>query len=164
MVDGQMSLEITLTSEGQARLRAELEHLTSVSRRAVADLLRSAYESGEDGAGATVIAARREQERLEARIARLEGTLRHARVMPREDLAEDVARIGSSIALRRDGREAIERYTLVGPAEGDPRRSRISSASPLGAALVGRRAGETVRVAMPGGPVEIRVEEVRAAA
>jgi transcription elongation factor GreA len=158
-----MSFEITLTPEGQARLRAELEELMSVARPAVAELLRSAYESGEDGGSPQVIAASREHERLERRIARLEETLRQARIVPREDLAEDVVRVGSTVALRRDGAGALERYTLVGPSEGDARKARISSQSPLGRALIGRRMGETVRVAMPRGDVEIRLDEVRMA-
>jgi transcription elongation factor GreA len=163
MPDEQLTLEITLTPEGYERLRAELEELVSAARPAIADLLRSAYESGEDGASPQVIAASREHERLERRIARLEETLRQARVVPRADLAEDVVRIGSTVALRRGGAGSVERYTLVGPTEGDARQARISSQSPLGRALIGRRRGETVRVAMPRGDVEVRLDEVRAA-
>jgi transcription elongation factor GreA len=162
MTDGQMSLEITLTSEGHARLEAELEELRRVARPAAADALRSAYESGEDGGSAQVQAARREQERLELRIARLEATLRQARVVGRDEVRHDVARVGSTVVIRRGELRPLERYTLVGPHEGAPGQARISSQSPLGRALVGRRAGEAVSVEMPGGLQTVLVNEVRA--
>jgi transcription elongation factor GreA len=164
MADAQLSLEITLTAEGRALLRGELEELVAVARPAMADALRAAYESGEDSSSPQVVAARREQERLEARIARLDHALRHARVGCSGDLAEGVACVGSTVAVRRAGRDRVDRYTLVGPAEGDARRARISADSPLGRALLGRRAGEVVTVELPGGGVEVRVDEVRTAA
>jgi transcription elongation factor GreA len=163
MTDGQLSLEITLTPEGRARLEAELEQLRRVARPAAAEALRSAYESGEDGGSAQVQAAGREQERLELRISRLESTLRQARVAGPDEARHDVARVGSTVAIRRGERLPVERYTLVGPHEGAPGQARISSQSPLGRALVGRRAGEAVSVEMPGGRQTVLVDEVGAA-
>ena len=162
MTDGQMSLEITLTPEGRARLEAELEELRRVHRPQMAEALRSAYESGDDGSSAQVQAAGREQERLELRIARLEATLRQARVIGRDDVSEGVVHVGSTVYVRRGERRPLERYILVGPHESAPGQSRISSQSPLGRALVGRRAGEAVSVEMPGGLQTVLVSEVRA--
>jgi transcription elongation factor GreA len=141
--DEQLSLEILLTPDGMALLRAELDELVNVARPASQRRVQAAFESGE-GEGDTEIAdARWEQDRIEMRIRRLEDQLRIARVVTDVDLDHDRIAIGHRVDVRRaDGTERS--YVLVSPAESDPRRGRLSSESPLGRALLGRRVGDVV--------------------
>jgi transcription elongation factor GreA len=140
--DGQLALDNALTRDGLESLRAELAELTAVSRTASRRRVQAAYESG----GEIELAdALREQDRLELRIRRLEDRLLTARIVTDDELDDDHIGIGHRVDVRRgDGGERS--YVLVGPAESDPRRGRLSSDSPLGRALAGRRAGEVVEL------------------
>lgn len=89
--------------------------------------------------------ALRQQDRLELRIRRLEDQLPTARIVTDDELADDRIGIGHRVDVRRgDGGERS--YVLVSPAESDPRRGRLSSDSPLGRALSGRRVGDVVEL------------------
>ena len=139
-----------ITREGYERLRAELEQLTTVKRREIADWLREAREDGaEPGENPDVGAALEEQVTLERRIDELEAMLAFARIA--EPPEPGVAGIGRHVRLRvDDGPESIE-YELVGAMEADPATRRISIDSPVGRAVVGGRAGDVVVVETPGG-------------
>jgi transcription elongation factor GreA len=138
--DGQLALDNALTPEGVESLRAELDELTSVARAASRRRVQAAFESGGD---VELADALREQDRIEFRIGRLEDQLLTARIVTEAELADDRIGIGHRVDVRRaDGSERS--YVLVSPAESDPRRSRLSSDSPLGRALAGRRAGDVV--------------------
>jgi transcription elongation factor GreA len=139
--DGQLALDNALTRDGVESLRAELHGLTT-AREASRRRVQAAFESGGD---IELADALREQDRVELRIRRLEDQLLTARVVTDDDLADDRIGIGHRIDVRRgDGGERS--YVLVSPAESDPRRGRLSSESPLGRALAGRRAGDVVEL------------------
>src|SRR5205823_3234957 len=129
-----------MTAAGMARLEDELERLRTVDRAELAVRLRDARESpGDQSDNLELLEAQHDYSLLEARIADLEYALAQAKVV--EAPSGDSAEIGSVIRVRdEDGEE--ESYTLVGPAEADPRHSLISIASPVGRALLGTRAGD----------------------
>lgn len=141
--DERLSLQILLTPEGLAMLRAELDELVNVQRPASRRRVQSAFETGEGEGGTEVSDALWEQDRVELRIRRLEDQLRVARVVTDGDLDDDRIAIGHRVDVRRaDGAERS--YVLVSPAESDPRSGRLSADSPLGRALLGRQVGEVV--------------------
>lgn len=146
-----------LTAEGAARLRAELEELTTVRRPEVIGRIRAAKELGDLKENADYTAAREEQSFLEGRIQALEGRLRNAVVVdaPREG---DRADLGSRVTVEVDG--ITDTYTLVSTAEADARAGRLSVASPVGQALLGATPGSEVRVQTPRGAVTYRVVTV----
>lgn len=74
----------------------------------------------------------------------------------------DYVHLGSTI-LVRDGDGQADTYVVVSPREADPRAGRVSSESPLGRALLGRRVGESVVILAPGGSFTVRIETVEAA-
>lgn len=156
----QLSFEVSITEEGYERLREELTRLTTVDRRAIADRLRAAYESGDSEEGAVVATIAREQERLELRIRRLEDQLLGARVVREGDLDPEIVQIGSRVTVRRVDQPDGRSYQVVSPAESDPRRALLSSQSPLGRALLGHRAGEVVSFERSGRVEEVRIEAV----
>ena len=157
-----------ITRQGYERLRAELEYLVTVRRRQMADDLREAREDGgEPGENLGVTAVLDDQAALERRIDELEAALAAVQVV--DPPADGVAGIGQRVRLRLgDAAEPIE-YELVGALEADPAAGRVSAASPLGRALLGREAGAEAVVEAPRGVrrfeiVSIAGEERRGAA
>jgi len=147
-----------MTAAGMARLENELRQLRTVERDDLAARLRDARESpGDQSDNLELLEAQRDYSLLEARISELEYALAQARVV--ESSHSDMAEIGSEVqVLDEDGEE--ETYTLVGPAEAEPRRGLISIASPVGQALFGAKAGFETSVETPVGPRKLRVLKV----
>ena len=139
----------SMTREGYERLQAELDELISVQRPALAESLRDAREDGgEPGENTGVAEALEERALLERRISELRRRLAQARIV--EPAQDGTIGVGASVRLRTAGSTTIA-YQLVGAAESDPSRGRISVESPVGEALLGRVAGEVVEVDAPRG-------------
>ena len=124
--------------------------LRTKARPAVRERLQRALEAvpGDTADAAEYTDAQWEQARVESRAAELEGLLADAKAVE-PSAARGLAGLGSTVVIRNG--ERTEWYTLVAPAESDPRRGRVSADSPVGPALVGRRPGEVVAVDTPAG-------------
>ncbi|HXG40780.1 MAG TPA: transcription elongation factor GreA [Candidatus Limnocylindrales bacterium] len=146
-----------LSAEGLARLRAELEELRTRRRPEVIARVRAARELGDLRENAEYQAAREEQSFVEGRIQSLEALLRRA-VVAEAAPGERVV-MGSTVVVDADG--VRRELAIVGSAEADPAAGRISYASPVGRALLGRVAGDEVTVPTPGGEARYRILEVR---
>jgi transcription elongation factor GreA len=159
--------ERLITPAGLARLEAELERLETTGRLEVAERLREAAASEADlSASADYQAAREEQARLEGRIARLAQRLAAIQIAE-SDAGNGLLDLGERVRLRNLDTGARVEYEVVGTFETDLSAGRISAASPLGRALLGRRRGQTVLVDTPSGPLRFKVlaiETARAAA
>ncbi len=145
-----------LTADGLAALQTELERLREIERPQVVDRIKHARELGDLRENADYEAARNEQSFLEGRIQELERRLRTA-VVIRSETRTSVA-LGSRVRYEVDGSSG--ELTIVGSAEADPASGRISAASPVGRALLGRRAGEEVTVTTPAAEIHYRIVEV----
>jgi transcription elongation factor GreA len=154
--------EVILTSEGYERLKKEIEELSTVKRREVAERIRVAREFGDIAENAEYDDAKNEQMLLEHRIATLEERLRDARVISKKDVAKDVVSIGSKVKLRDvAARETVE-YHIVGSAEANPAQNKLSNESPVGKAIIGKKKGETVEVSAPRGTLKYKILEIKA--
>ena len=148
-----------LTAEGKRKLEEELEFLRTVRRHEVAKLIQDAKEGGDITENAGYDEAKNEQAFVEGRILTLEALLARVSVIEESSSAGKVT-IGSTVTLQeRDGEP--ESFQIVGSAEADPTRGRISDESPLGKSLLGHRAGDHVMVHAPDGPREVAIVEVR---
>jgi transcription elongation factor GreA len=147
-----------LTREGHDRLQLELDHLRTTKRQQVADRLHEAMEGGELIEDAEYEAAKNEQAFVEGRIQELEILLANARVIEETGKME-VVQLAAKVTIQEDGYEP-ELYTIVGPAEANPREGRISNESPLGRALLDHRAGDIVTVNAPDGTFTVRIMKV----
>ena len=147
-----------LTAEGAARLREELAVLKGPRRTELAGRLRHAVQMGDLSENADYTVAKEEQAFLEGRILELETLLREAVIV--EGVGADVAAVGSTVIVSESGGPA-ETFMLVGVKEADPRQGRISHESPIGLALLGHKAGDTVQAATPGGTLTFKILEVR---
>ena len=144
-----------LTREGFKRLQKELDYLRTEKRIEVADRLREALEDGELIENAELEAAKNEQSFVEGRIKELEILLSNAHLIEETNLT-DLIQVGSRVKLQEEGYDP-EEYVIVGAAEADPRLGRISNESPLGKALLNKKAGDKVKVEAPGGEFEIEI-------
>jgi transcription elongation factor GreA len=147
-----------LTKQGFLKLQDELEYLRTTKRHEVAERLHEAMEGGELIEDAEYEAAKNEQAFVEGRIQELEILLGNARVID-ETEKTDTVNVGSTVMIQ-EGDNPVEVYTIVGPAEASPRDGRISNESPLGRAMMEKRAGDTVKVDAPAGSFSVRILKV----
>lgn len=153
--------EIVLTAEGYARIEKELEHLSRVERKAVADRIREAKDFGELTENAEYEDAKSEQALIEGRILELRQILSQAVILKDEDISTEHVSIGSYVRVRDlDTGEEWE-FRLVSPFEADPDEDRISHESPIGEALLGHKVGEVVEANIPAGKVRYQILQIR---
>jgi transcription elongation factor GreA len=152
-----------LTRQGFLKLQDELEYLRTVKRQEVAKRLHEAVEDSSDlgvDLDAEYEAAKNEQAFVEGRIQELEILLANAHVIE-ESGKMDVVQVGAKVTIQElENGADPEVYTIVGPAEANPREGRISNESPLGRSLMDHRAGDVVRVDAPGGTFTVRIQKV----
>ena len=147
-----------LTRQGFEKLQGELDYLRTTKRQQVADRLHEAMEGGELIEDAEYEAAKNEQAFVEGRIQELEILLANARLIEKTG-KKDVVQLAARVTIQEDNLEP-EIYTVVGPAEANPREGYISNESPLGRALLDHRAGDLVTVNAPDGAFTVRVLKV----
>jgi transcription elongation factor GreA len=148
---------VLVSAEGLERLQAELAGLLA-ERPGVIKRIATAREHGDLKENAEYHAAREEQGFLEGRIKALEAKLKVAQVVAPTERGARVE-LGSRVKLDEDGEETVV-LQVVGAAEANSREGRISSVSPVGAALMGRRVGDAVTIVTPGGEIYYRVLEI----
>lgn len=153
--------EIILTHEGLTKLQSELDELKTVHRREVNDRIRQAKEYGDLSENAEYEDAKQEQAFIEGRILKIESMIRNARIIDETDFTAGEVHIGAIVKVRDLKNDESYEFTIVGSAEADPPKRRISNESPLGSALMGRKKGETVDVTTPRGIVKYRVEQIK---
>jgi transcription elongation factor GreA len=155
--------DVILTLEGYEKLKGEIENLSTVKRREVADRIRIAREFGDIMENAEYDDAKNEQAMLEHRIATLEERLRDARVIDTSEVSADAVSVGTRVRLRDlEAGQTIE-YQIVGSAEANPSENKLSNESPVGRAIMGHKKGETVEVAAPRGTLKFKIMEIKAA-
>ncbi len=149
-----------LTLEGRKKLEEELEYLRTIRRKDVAELIASAKEEGDISENAAYDEAKNQQAFLEGRIQDIKRILNNAIIIDESNQPADVVAIGSRVTVVEDGYDEEETFRIVGSAEADPSQGFISNVSPIGKALLGRRAGERVSVKTPGGVLTFEVREI----
>lgn len=146
-----------VSADGLKKLQAELEELRTTKRQEVADRIHAAMEFGDYSENSELEQAKNDQAFLEGRIMTLEQTIKNAVVID-EKSRHDTVEIGSHVTVEADGHK--EKYVIVGSAEAAPAEGKLSNESPVGRALMGHRAGETVKMSVPAGTVEMRIVSI----
>ena len=149
-----------LTREGADKLQSELEELRGPKRKDLAKRLRFAIQQGDLSENADYIAAKEEQAFLEGRIQELEAILRDATIIIEQNSAKDKVEIGCTVRVVEDGRDP-ETYRIVGVKEANPREQKISYASPIGEALIGKGVGDTATAETPGGKIKLKIISIQ---
>ncbi len=150
-----------MTEEGKQKLEAELEELKTVRRPEVVERIKIARSFGDLSENSEYDSAKDEQAFVESRIAQLENMIRYAVIIENDEEASDIVQLGKTVKFVElpDGDE--EEYQIVGSAEADPFEGRISNDSPMAQSLLGKKVGEEVTVATPGGELDVRITEVK---
>ena len=129
---------ISLTAAGKKELEAELDSLIK-ERPAIAERIATARSFGDLSENEEYSSARNEQKIAESRILEIQEILKNAKLI-RAGKKDKVA-LGATVALTLSGKKM--EYTIVGPTEANPLEGKISNESPIGAALMGHKAGES---------------------
>lgn len=150
--------EYILTTEGKAELEEELDKLKNVTRKEVSEKIKEARSFGDLSENAEYDEAKKEQAEVEAKIQKIEETLKYATVVDNSDVSSDTVTLGSHVTLDMMGSEA--QYTIVGTSEADPYKNKISYESPVGAAVINHKEGETVCASTPAGNLDIKIIKI----
>jgi len=150
-----------LSPEAHRRLSDELTELTTRGRIEIAETIRTARELGDLKENSDYHAARDAQGTMEARIRQLEAILGDARIVDDTTASSEVVTAGVIFSVRYEGDDDAERF-LVGSIEEKPAEdvSVVSPTSPLGVALVGAKAGDTVTYEAPGGTLKVEIVSI----
>lgn len=150
---------IPVTREGYERLTAELRDLTDVKRPEIVAAVAEARSHGDLRENAAYDAARQDQAMIEKRILELESMLRNARILEADQNSTNgVIGVGSKVTVDFDGEDEV--YTLVGAIEAKPTQGLISTESPIGKALAGKKVGDSAMVETPGGSMTFKIKAV----
>ncbi|OIP80525.1 transcription elongation factor GreA [Candidatus Peregrinibacteria bacterium CG22_combo_CG10-13_8_21_14_all_44_10] len=154
---------VYVTKEGLQKLEDELESLKTERRREVAQRLKEAISYGDLSENSEYEEAKNEQAFVEGRILELEDQVKHAKIITEKKKAGKLVELGSHvvITLVKSGKDSeTEEYTIVGSTEADPLSNKMSNESPVGAAIIGHKVGDTVDVKVPSGKVRYKIDKV----
>lgn len=151
---------VILTADGLRKLEEELDELKSHRRGQVAERIKQAIDYGDISENSEYEDAKNEQAFVEGRILQLEKMLRNAKLIEDADVKTDTVTIGSRVLLRDIEDDVDVEYTIVGSAEADPAQHRISNASPVGKALLGKPRGTVVDIQVPAGKIQYKVLDI----
>ncbi len=144
-----------ITTEGKAELEKELEELKG-RRGQIAEKIANARDYGDLSENAEYDSALEEQGLVESRISEIEDILLNAEII--KPTKSSTVRVGSTVVLKNG---KVMTYQVVGPVEADPLEGKISNESPIGAALMGHKAGDRVTITTPKGETTYTIEEVK---
>jgi len=147
-----------LTKDKKEELENELKHLTSVRRKEIASQLEYAKSLGDLSENAEYHQAREDQAAIEERIAHIEQILKNAVVMDKHHAG--LAEVGTTITVMKKGDKEERIFALVGSEEANSLEGRISNESPLGRAVLGKKAGDVVEVETPKGMVTYTLKKI----
>lgn len=142
---------IPMTPRGMASLQAELKQLKSEERPSIIRAIAEAREHGDLSENAEYHAAKESQSHNEGRILELESMISRAEVIDVTKLSGEKIKFGATVKLVDEDTEEEKTYQIVGEPEADVRSGRVSVASPIAKALIGKGVGDTVEVTTPGG-------------
>lgn len=151
-----MHKEYKLTKAGVEELENELKELIG-KRGEVAEKLKIARDHGDLRENAEYHNARDEQAALEARISEIEGILRSVDVVTSPANSNEVG-LGNTVVLK--GQKGDQTYTIVSSVEANPAERKISDASPIGQALMGKAVGDSVNITLPAGEMTYKVKSI----
>lgn len=149
---------IYLTKEGRLKLQEEHRKLKTETIPAIAARINDARQLGDLSENAEYHTAKEDLAWANTRLVELEATLNNAELITTTPKHDDRVNVGSTITVEWNGTK--KQFTIVGPAEVDPRQGKISNESPLGRALLDKHTGDVVEVAVPGGTRSYRITHI----
>lgn len=152
--------QVILTYEGVKKLEEELEYLKTIKRKEVTEKIKVALSYGDLSENSEYDEAKNEQAFVEGRIATLENMLKNAKVIDDEDVKTDIVSVGTIVKVKDLEFGDVMEFTIVGSAEADPMKMKISNEAPIGAGLLGKKVGEIAEIQVPDGIAKYEVLEI----
>ena len=153
--------KIPMTPSGHVALREEYRRRTAEDRPAIIAAIAEARAHGDLSENAEYHAAKEQQSLNEGRIMELESLLALADVIDVSKLSGDTVKFGATVRLIDEDTEDEKQYTIVGDAEADAGKGRISVSSPVARAMIGKTVGDSFEVSAPGGSRSYEVLDVK---
>jgi transcription elongation factor GreA len=153
--------KVPMTAAGHAAMMDEIKHLKSVERPRIIRAIEEARSHGDLSENAEYHAAKEQQGWTEARVAELEDKISRAEVIDISKLSGDTVKFGAKVTLVDADTEDEAVYRIVGEFEADVKKGMISVTSPIARAIIGKRTGDSVEVATPGGGKSYEIVRVR---
>ncbi len=149
-----------MTQEGYEKLKAELDDLKMVKRQEIANAIAEAREKGDLSENAEYKAAKDEQGMLEMKISQLDTKLAQVRILDASQVDASKVSLLTTVRIKNLKNNKELKYTIVPESESDIKNKKISSSSPVGEGLLGKKVGEKAEVQTPRGVIEFEVLEI----
>jgi transcription elongation factor GreA len=153
--------KVPMTAEGHTAMMDEIKHLKTVERPRIIRLIEEARTHGDLSENAEYHAAKEQQGWTEARVAELEDKLSRAEVIDISKLSGETVTFGARVTLVDEETDEQHSYQIVGEFEADVKKGKISISSPIARAIIGKKKGDSVEVATPGGGKSYEVLKVK---
>ncbi|MCB0263345.1 MAG: transcription elongation factor GreA [Calditrichaeota bacterium] len=157
-----MSSFMYISKEGLEKLKADLHYLKAEKRPEISKKISEARDFGDLKENAEYHAAKEAMGLLESKITQLEENIRRAKVVDTSKVTNEQVAIYTTVVMKDLKRNQTVEYTLVSQEESDFRESKISTTSPVGKALLGKKAGEVVDIKVPAGIMKYEILEIKA--
>ena len=153
--------KIPMTPAGHAALSEEYRRRTTEDRPRIIAAISEARAHGDLSENAEYHAAKEQQSLNEGRIKELETLLALADIIDISKLSGTTVKFGATVKIIDEDTEEERKYTIVGDAEAEASKGRISISSPIARALIGKSKGDTIEVAAPGGSRSYEIMDVK---
>jgi transcription elongation factor GreA len=150
------------TKEGLEKLTQELSTLKTKGRADIAKQIAEARDKGDLSENAEYDAAKDAQGHLEAKIAKLEDLMSYARLVDESKIDTSIVSILSKVTIKNKKNSASVTYMLVSEEEADLKIGKISTQSPIGKGLLGKKKGESAKIKTPAGEMEFEIVKIEA--
>ena len=149
---------VQLTKQGYDKIQKEYKELIEVKKPYAVDRLGKARSMGDLSENSEYNAAKEELAVVDGRIRELEQILKTVEVIEKPNNSS-IVELGNFVIVETQGK--IEQYQIVGEFEADPMNKKLSSTSPIGIALIGKKIGDLVEVDIPAGKVQYKIVEIK---
>lgn len=149
-----------MTEDGLKKLKEELTHMESVERPKVVAAIAEARDKGDLSENAEYDAAKEAQGMLEMRIAQLKDTIANARIIDDSRLNTEEVQLLNKVKIKNVANGAVMEYSIVSETEADLRAGKISIATPIAKALLGKHVGDVAEVQAPAGKIKFEILEI----
>jgi transcription elongation factor GreA len=149
-----------LTEEGYRKLKEELDHLKTVERPAISNMIAEARDKGDLSENAEYDAAKDAQGMLELKIKKLEDIMTNSRILDDSKIDRSKVQILSKVKIKNIATKATQEYVLVSETEANIKEGKISINTPIAKGLLGKKIGEIVEVNVPNGKMSFEIIDI----
>jgi len=149
-----------LTEEGFRKLKEDLNHMKTIERPAISNMIAEARDKGDLSENAEYDAAKEAQGMLEMKIKKLEDVVSNSRILDDSKIDKSKVQILSKVKIKNLANKTVQQYTLVSESEANLKEGKISINTPIAAGLLGKKLGDIVEIQVPSGKLSFEIIEI----